>query len=154
MSSDTVTWIGTIITIIGTGITIWQAALARSYKNQIRIDIRKLSILRSAERLRRALDFIRKLPSKSSSVPRGAKPESLVEPVKECFDEVLGVLPVGGEDKDIREKVQEAQTHLTTYETALSTQQISPELTAPIQRSVQEAVSKATQRSLLIEGKA
>ena len=157
MSDETltiVTWVGTILSGLGAAIAVWQACVARSYRDQIRVDIRKLGILRTAELLRRALDFIRKFPSDSSKVPRGGKTETLIEQTKECFDHVLGLLPKGGADEDVRKQVCSAQNTLTGYEHALNSRVLSAALTAAVQSPVQDAVSLANDRALKIEGKA
>ncbi len=64
MSIDSqITLAGTIVTLLGMAITIWQASQARSYKNQINFDIRKINLSGVIERLKRTQDEIRKLPT-------------------------------------------------------------------------------------------
>ena len=149
-----VTWVGTILSAIGAIIAIQQAILARTYKDQIQVDIRKLNVLRSAERLRKAQESIRKLPSDQSRVQRGHKTEALIEKIRECFDEVLGILPVDGDDVDIRSAVDEAQTALTSYEDGLNQQKLNASMTSAVRAPLQNAVSLANDRVLKIEGKA
>ena len=133
---------------------LFAEGLARSYKEQIRVDIRKLNVLRSAEHLRKALESIRKLPSDSTKIPRGRKTETLLEGIKACFDDILGILPIGGDEDDVRTHVSAAQESLTAYERCFNANTLSPDLTAAIQSHVQNAVSLANDRVLKIEGKA
>lgn len=157
MSNQTlaiVSWVGTILSGLGAAVAIWQTYLMRSYKDQIRLDMRKMNVLKTAEYLRRALDFIRKLPSDSSKVPRGGQTAIMLEQTKECFDHVLGLLPMDGPDQDIRTHVCTAQCALTGYEDSLNSEALSASLTATVQSPVQDAVSLANDRVLKIEGKA
>lgn len=154
MPTEVATWLGTALSGIGAGVAIWQACLARSYNEQIRVDIRKLNVLRCAEYLRKALESIRKLPSDASKIPRGGKTETLIEGIKACFDDILGILSIGGEEEDVRTNVSSAQKALTAYEHSFNSRSLSPDMTAAIQSPVQNAVSLANDRVLKIEGKA
>jgi citrate synthase len=154
LSAEVATWIGTGLSALGAGVAIWQALLAKSYKEQVRVDIRKLGVLRSAEHLRRALESIRRLPSDSKKVPRGKQTETLIESIKACFDETLGILPMQGDEEDVRKNVLDAQLALTAYEHGLNSSSLTAGLTAAIQVPVQNAATLANDRILKIEGKA
>ncbi|BFI46378.1 hypothetical protein YKD1_27970 [Yersinia pseudotuberculosis] len=49
-----VTITGTLITLLGMGVTIWQVTKALNYKDQIKLDIRKTNLTNIADRLKRA----------------------------------------------------------------------------------------------------
>jgi hypothetical protein len=70
--------VGTIVTLWGMAVTIWQAAQARSYTNQIKFDFRKINLSGAIERLKRAQDEIRKLPTSVANVQRGIKTNDLI----------------------------------------------------------------------------
>ncbi|WP_231880450.1 hypothetical protein, partial [Alcanivorax sp. HI0083] len=56
-----ITIAGTVLTAIGTGVTVWQASKVKSYRDQIAFDLRKLHLSEVAELLKRAQDEGRKL---------------------------------------------------------------------------------------------
>ncbi|MFM5568200.1 hypothetical protein ACET8I_16835 [Aeromonas veronii] len=87
MTTDSmITLIGTVVTVIATGITIIQARKTKDYKEQIKCDVRKINLLGSSERLKRAQDDIRMLPTSSSNLPRGLKVNELILNIKSHFD--------------------------------------------------------------------
>lgn len=52
MNSDVITWIGTMLTAIGTVVTVWQAEKVKCYKEQVAFGLRKISISEAGEILR------------------------------------------------------------------------------------------------------
>ncbi|HFX3931447.1 TPA: hypothetical protein ACIEHN_004817, partial [Escherichia coli] len=108
-----ITLIGTVVTLGGAGITIWQSKEARNYKNQLKFDVRKINLTNVSERLKRAQDEIRRLPTSLQGIQRGTKPSDLIHKTKEYFDIALGTLDAKGPDADIRQLLVEAQKNLT-----------------------------------------
>ena len=54
---------GTVLTAIGTGVTLRQASRVKAYRDQIAFDLRKIHLSEVGELLRRAQDEGRKLLS-------------------------------------------------------------------------------------------
>lgn len=155
MTTDSmITLIGTVVTVIATGITIIQARKAKNYKEQIKFDIRKINLSGSSERLKRAQDDIRMLPTSSSNLPRGLKVNELILNIKSHFDFSLGVLDSNGLDGDIRSILTNAQNKLNSYELGWYSGNINPSDTHDLQSLVQDAISQSGTRIFALEGKA
>lgn len=154
MTTDSIiTIVGTAVTIIATIITIHQAKKAKDYKEQIRFDIRKINLSGSSERLKRAQDDIRKLPSCTNSVPRGIKVLELIPNIKSQFDFALSAIDSSGPDKDIRLILTEAQNKLNSYEFGWNTKNITPSDLHDLQSLIQDAISQSSSRIFALEGK-
>lgn len=149
-----ITLIGTVVTVIATGITIIQARKTKNYKEQIKCDVRKINLLGSSERLKRAQDDIRMLPTSSSNIPRGLKVNELILNIKSHFDFSLGALDSNGLDGDIRLILTNAQRKLNNYELGLNSKNINPSDTHDLQSLVQDAISQSGTRIFSLEGKA
>ncbi|MGI3044326.1 hypothetical protein ACRTDM_21600 [Shewanella algae] len=155
MTSDSIITItGTLITIVSMFVAIWQASQAKDYKEQIKFDIRKINLSGSSERLKRAQDDIRRLPTSSQNIPRGTKVSDLIHNIKTQFDFSLSVLASDGEDKDIREILSEAQNKLNSYEVSWNAGSPSHQDVNDLQSLVQDAISQANSRIYVLEGKA
>lgn len=154
MSIDSqITLVGTIVTLLGMAVTIWQAAQARSYKKQIKFDIRKIHLSGASERLKRMQDDIRKLPT-STPVQRGIKKHNLLQNIRTHFDFALGVLDVKSPDGDIRKLLSEAQTKLNSYEVSWNKNLPNAQDVYDLQSRVQDAISEINSRIFQLEGKA
>ncbi len=155
MTSDSiVTVVGTVVTLLGTAVTIWQASQARTYKRQIKFDVRKINLAGVADRLRRAQDEIRRLPTSSQSVPRGVRPNELIQKTREHFDLALGTLDASGPDADTRSLLAGAQTCLNSYEASWNSGSPNPQHAHDLQSKVQDVVSLLSSTIFQIEGKA
>jgi hypothetical protein len=53
---DAISIIGTLLTAIGTAVTLWQASKVRRYRQQIAFDLRKIHLSEVRELLRGAQD--------------------------------------------------------------------------------------------------
>lgn len=148
-----VTLVGTIVTIIATVITITQARKAKNYKEQIKFDIRRINLSGTSERLRRAQDDIRMLPSDYSNIPRGLRVSDLIHNIKSQFDFALSAIDKNGPDKDIRTLLTNAQNELNSYELALLGKKIDPKHSHELQSLVQDAISQSSSRIFTLEGK-
>lgn len=135
-------------------VAIWQASQAKDYKEQIKFDIRKINLSGSSERLKRAQDDIRRLPTSSQNIPRGTKVSDLIQNIKTQFDFSLSVLASDGEDKDIREMLSEAQKKLNSYEVSWNAGSPIHQDMNDLQSLVQDAISQANSRIYVLEGKA
>ena len=152
MTTDSmITLIGTVVTLGGAGITIWQSKEARNYKNQLKFDVRKINLTNVSERLKRAQDEIRRLPTSLQGIQRGTKPSDLIHKTKEYFDIALGTLDAKGPDADIRQLLVEAQKNLTL------TKQVgtpNPQDVHDLQAKIQDAISAMNSTIYKMEGKA
>ena len=148
-----ITLIGTVVTVFATIITIYQAKKAKDYKEQIRFDIRKINLSGSAERLKRAQDDIRKLPTTSSTASRGIKVVELIPNIKSQFDFALSAIDSSGPDKDIRLVLTDAQNKLNNYELGWNAKSINPSDLHELQSLVQDAISQSSSRIFALEGK-
>jgi hypothetical protein len=152
-SDSIITIIGTFITIAGTAVTIQQAIQTKKYKEQVKFDIRKINISGSVERLKRAQDDIRRLPTSNQSNARGLKVTDLIQNIKSQFDYSLSVLPADGDDKDIRGLLSSAQAKLNSYEVSWNSGNPCAQDMNNLQSLVQDAVSHSNSRIYTLEGK-
>ncbi|ENF6042363.1 MULTISPECIES: hypothetical protein [Citrobacter] len=155
MTTDSmITLIGTVVTLGGAGITIWQSKEARNYKNQLKFDVRKINLTNVSERLKRAQDEIRRLPTSLQGIQRGTKPSDLIHKTKEYFDIALGTLDAKGPDADIRQLLVEAQKKLNSYETGWHSGTPNPQDVHDLQAKIQDAISAMNSTIYKMEGKA
>jgi len=149
-----ITIIGTLVTLLGMGIAIWQTSQARSYKNQIQLDIRKINLSNIIESLKRAQDEIRRLPTSIQSAIRGVKPSELIHKTREQFDIALGTLDSLGPDASVRTILVEAQSKLNAYEISWNAGSPNPQDVHELQAKMQDAVSTLSSTIYQMEGKA
>lgn len=155
MTSDSyVTVVGTLVTLLGMAVTIKQASQARNYRNQIKLDVRKINLVNVTDGLKRAQDEIRRLPTSSQPPPRGIRPVELIQKVREQFDNALGTLNSAGPDTDARSLLVEAQSKLNAYEISLNSGSPSAENVHELQAKMQDAVSILSTKINQMEGKA
>lgn len=109
MTSDELTWLGTILTAIGTVVTIWQAAQVKKYKDQVAFDLRKISISEAGELLRRGQEDCRKL---LKSGGRGQSNVNICDSIQEKLDQALNRFSQKEQDKDIKNKLINASSLL------------------------------------------
>jgi len=147
-----VTVIGSVITLLGMGVTIWQASQARNYKNQIKFDIRKITLTKVNERLKRAQDEIRRLPTNIQGVPRGVRPIELIQKIREQFDIALGSLSSTGPDASVRELLVQAQGNINTYEISWNEGNPNAPEVHHLQARVQDAISTLSTTIFQMEG--
>lgn len=146
--------IGTILTAIGTVVTIATALRTRAYRDQVKFDIRKINLAGVIDNLKRAQDEIRKLPTAHDSVPRGMKAKEVIKEIRSRFDFAMGVLAFEGPDRDIREILTNAQNELNEYEVSFDGKAPEPQRVYTLQALMQDAVSVSNSRIFQLEGKA
>ncbi|MDD2769130.1 MAG: hypothetical protein PHT19_10360 [Methylococcus sp.] len=155
MTSDSiVTIVGTAVTLLGMAITIWQASQARSYKNQIKFDTRKINITNVAERLKRAQDEIRRLPTSATSKERGVQPVEIIRKIRENFDIALSTLDATGPDANVRALIVEGQGNLNSYEISWNFGKPNAQDVYDLQSKMQDVVSVMSNTIYEMEGKA
>lgn len=145
---------GTAITLLGMAVTIWQASQARGYKNQIKFDIRKINLVNVGERLKRAQDEIRLLPTSAQGGARGVRPSELIHKIREQFDIALGTLDAAGPDAGIRALLAEGQSKLNSYEISWNSGKPNPQDVHELQAKLQDAISILGSTIYQMEGKA
>ncbi|MGM3161008.1 hypothetical protein ACS25C_09490 [Dickeya undicola] len=154
MTQDSIiTIVGTIVTILSMVITIWQASEARTYKNQIKSDIRKINLTNISDSLKRAQEEIRKLPTDSQDIKRGMRPTELIRKTREHFDIALSTINSNGPDGNIRTIIIEAQERLNSYEISMNGGSPNPQDVHKLQAKIQDAVSITSTAIYQIEGK-
>jgi hypothetical protein len=139
MDSDTVTWIGTLLTALGTGITIWQARQVKKYKDQVAFDLRKVSLAEVGELLRRAQEDCRKL---LKSGGRGQSISVICDSIQEKIDFALNRFNQKDKDVDIKEKLINANKLLALIRQSNSVIQSSHEL----HEIIRDAISSCNER--------
>lgn len=149
-----VTLTGTVVTLLGMGITIWQTSQAKDYKDQIKFDVRKINLTNIADRLKRAQDEIRRLPTSAQAVPRGIRPNELIQKIREHFDHALGTLDAAGPDASVRAILVEGQTNLNSYDISWNSGKPKAEDVHELQAKIQDAVSNLNTTIYRLEGKA
>ncbi|PQJ55353.1 hypothetical protein BTO01_23240 [Vibrio jasicida] len=140
-SSDLLTWIGTIVTLIGTGVTLWQASKVKEYREQVAFDLRKISIAEAGEALRRALEDCRKL-LKSTATNRGQSNANICDSIQERIDIATNRFNQKDFDNDIKEKLKQANQTLHIVRGSSS----SPQSVNQLHVNIQEAVVLCNER--------
>ena len=110
---DAISIIGTLLTAIGTAITLWQASKVRRYRQQIAFDLRKIHLSEVRELLRRfAQDEGRKFLSHVQQLNRGKNVLAITDNIQAYIDRSLNLLHLSGPDSDIaRENIAHTQKH-------------------------------------------
>lgn len=134
MSSDVITWIGTILTAIGTVVTLWQAGKVKRYKDQVAFDLRKISISEAGEILRRGQEDCRKL---LKSGGRGQSTTNICDSVQERLDQAMNRFNQKSQDMDIKEKLTLANGLLHEVRQGNNTSQNSSDLHVVFQEAIQ-----------------
>lgn len=145
---------GTVVTTIGTVVTIVSALRVKSYKDQIKFDIRKINLSGAINQIQRAQDKIRQFPTASANIPRGLKVKDLIQGIRSKFDSAIGVIAREGPDSDIREILTNAQEALNEYEVSFDGNSIEAQTVYKLQGFMQDAVSTINSRIFQLEGKA
>ena len=107
---------GTILTAIGTGVTLWQASKVKAYREQIAFDLRKIHLSEIGEFLRRAQDEGRKLLSQVQQLNRGKSMISITDDIQSYIDRSLNLLHLSGPDTDLRKRILESQEKLRDFQ--------------------------------------
>jgi hypothetical protein len=112
----TLTAAGTVITVIGTVITIWQALKVKAIRKQIAFDLRKIHLSEVGEFLRRAQDEGRKLLTHVQQLSRGKSTISITSEIQSNIDKSLNLLHLTGPDSDLRGQIISSQEKLREFQ--------------------------------------
>lgn len=111
-----ITIVGTILTAIGTGITLWQASKVKAYRRQIAFDLRKIHLAEVGDLLKRAQDEGRKLLSQVQQMNRGKSIITITDSIQSYIDKAVNLIHLDGPDVDLRKKILEAQVKLREFQ--------------------------------------
>lgn len=129
-------WVGAIISIIGTAITIYQVKKAKSIKDEIYSERKKLSLKNAIEELKKSQPYIRQLLHPQ----RGVSLKTLTENIHSAFDISISSLNVDiKNENDIRKIVKKAQKNLNNFLKTKEAQSIED-----CQSLIQDCISKIT----------
>lgn len=121
-----ITVLGTLLTAIGTSVTLLQARKVRKYRSQIAFDLRKLRLSEVQGDLRDALNEVRKLITPLvpiEQLKRGQDERLILHRIQSRIDNALNFMDLSGGDADIRGKISQAQLALRDYQKATSPEQ-------------------------------
>ena len=113
--SLTITIIGTVLTAIGTFVTLYQSARVKRLKNEILEDVNRVNLVEVYELLKSAQIDTRKILFPSSQIARGSKVDEVISSIQKNIDESLCLINLDEKDRDLRTKVINAQTKLRDY---------------------------------------
>lgn len=133
-----------VITVIGTGVTLYQARKVEGYSEKIAYDLRKISTSEIVDNLKRAQDECRKLLANAQQLNRGKSHAKITENIQRHFDYALNLLPVGGPDIDFRNMIVASQDQLRLFQNANS--QAQGQFASDLHTKIQEAISTGQQR--------
>lgn len=148
--SDKITLIGVIVTVLSTIVTIFYAYKAKTYKEQIQFDIRKINLSNIVEKLKRTQDEIRVLP-KSLPIQRGIRVIDIIKNIKSHFDYVLNTLDSDGPESEIRTLISSAQSTLNNYEVNFALNVINSDDVMILTECMQDAIAKSNTKILKLE---
>lgn len=111
-----ITIVGTILTAIGTGVTLWQASKVKAYRRQIAFDLRKIRLAEVGDLLKRAQDEGRKLLSQVQQMNRGKSIITITDSIQSYIDKAVNLIHLGGPDTDLRKKILGAQIKLREFQ--------------------------------------
>ncbi|UAA39128.1 hypothetical protein KIH87_01810 [Paraneptunicella aestuarii] len=142
MNSDAITWLGTVITAIGTAVTLWQAYKVKRYKDQVAFDLRKISISEAGEILRRGQEDCRRLLKSGS---RGQNITNICDSVQERLDQAMNRFNQKSQDSDIKEKLSLANNLLHEVRLGNKTSRNSSDLHVAFQEAIQLCNERLTE---------
>lgn len=111
-----ITVAGTILTAIGTGVTLWQASKVKAYREQIAFDLRKIHLSEVGELLKRAQDEGRKLLSQVQQLNRGKSIITITDSIQSYIDKAVNLIHLSGPDADLRSQILDSQTKLREFQ--------------------------------------
>ncbi len=147
----TITIIGTLLTAIGTGVTLFQASKVKTYRDQIAFDLRKIHLSEVGEALKRAQDEGRKLLTQMQQLNRGKSFILITESIQGHIDNSLNLLHLNGPDKDLREKIIDIQTQLRDFQNNSDEKQ-KKVCASNMHALIQDSISLCRERVSNLEG--
>ena len=129
--------IGTILTAIGTAVTLWQASRVKKYKEQIAFDLRKISLSEAGEILRKSQDDTRKLLKAVAATSRGQNIVNICDAVQKYIDEARNRFNQKGHEEDIKERLASANSLIHKIRSSENMEANSDSLHVTIQDAIQ-----------------
>ncbi|WP_421284745.1 hypothetical protein [Aeromonas veronii] len=111
-----ITIAGTILTAIGTGVTLWQASKVKAYREQIAFDLRKIHLAEVGDLLKHAQDEGRKLLSQVQQMNRGKSIITITDSIQSYIDKAVNLIHLGGPDADLRSQILGSQAKLREFQ--------------------------------------
>ena len=140
--SDRITLIGTVVTLISMGVSIWQARSAFRSSQIAKRAMKAVKLAAVAERLKSAQEHIRDVaPDKVTQ--RGFKVGNRFDIIRREFDSALNALPKTGVGSEARKLLTNAQTELNSYQNSTLSSKDSTTWQR-LQVFVQDAISDLT----------
>lgn len=140
-----ITLLGTILTAIGTGITIYQVSRVRKYKEEIHRDVLKVNTFEAIDILKIIQSESRKILFVSQNKFRGAHVDEILQSIQKNIDDVLLLLDPDN-NTDIVNKINDAQKKLISFRSAQNNDQ-KLELISDFYYSIQNIISSAQKYS-------
>jgi hypothetical protein len=138
--SDLITIIAAAVTIVCTGISIYQARSAFLSSKAARKALNAVKLAALSERLKSAQEHIRDVAPERTQ-QRGFKIGSRIDLIRREFDYALNALPMEGNTSNARVKIKDAQVELNRYQKSISSGP-DAEIWQSLQVHVQDAVSE------------
>lgn len=152
MNADSfITIFGAVITIAGGVFALDQARKAKSYSDQIKVDVQRILLMKVTESLYRCQEEVRKLPRDRSDLPRGFRVDSVLDKVWPHFDQILSSHVLGDGNVEPRKSILLAQTMLRTYERGQTGSIVDP---YDVQCLIQDSLSNISSKVFKLDGKA
>lgn len=145
-----ITITGTILTVIGTAVTLWQASKVKVYREQIAFDLRKIHLSEVGELLKRAQDEGRKLLSQVQQLNRGKSMISITDNIQAYIDKSVNLLHLNGPDIDLRNQILESQIKLRDFQQTNDTEE-KKQCVSDMHTLIQDSISMCKERTSNLE---
>lgn len=137
-----ITVIGTILTAIGTFVTLYQSGRVKKYKREILEELNRVNLIQVSELLKNAQSETRKLLYPDSQIARGTNLNEVVSTIQKSIDESLNIVNLGDKEKILRNKIIDAQKKLRSY-TPTSTEEFRVKYISEFHFLLQDCISLA-----------
>lgn len=140
-----ITIVGTSLTAIGTGVTLWQASKVKAYRAQIAFDLRKIHLSEVSELLKRAQDEGRKLLSQVQQLNRGKSVLTITDSIQSYIDKSVNLLHLSGPDSDLRGRILESQEKLRGFQKTKDVEE-KTQCVSDMHSLIQDSISMCKER--------
>ena len=141
---------GTILTAIGTGVTLWQASKVKAYREQIAFDLRKIHLSEVSELLKGAQDEGRKLLSQVQQLNRGKSIIPITDSIQSYIDKSVNLIHLNGPDADLRNQILESQTKLRDFQRTEDSEE-KKQCVSDMHALIQDSISMCKERITNLE---
>lgn len=109
---NALSWFGAIVSVIGTGITIYQVSKAKTIKEEIIIESKKMIYQNIIEELKKAQPYIRQLVNQE----RGTSFKMISDNIHSSFDNTISSLDeTDDKEEKLRTLIKDAQANLNEF---------------------------------------